>query len=93
MEWLDNLYARYMTGENPEDIYTDYKTHIAAEADEARHTPIPKDTAKLLTAWESWRQGDTDRLSQWLNQDGTALTPEATRMLYDGFDMREAQSQ
>ena len=92
MEWLDNLYARFMAGENPESLFAEYKTHEAVEADEAKHTPIPKDTAKLMAAWEEWQQGDTDGLVPWLTEDGTALTPHATRMLYDGFELREAQS-
>ncbi len=89
MEWLDNLYGRFMAGENPETLYAEYRVHAELDEAEARHTPIPRETAKLMAAWDNQ---DWEALEPWLTRDGTAITAEGTRILVDGWGIAEAQS-
>ena len=88
MDWIDDLSARLTNGDDPSQIFEDFKAHRAAEAAESRRTPIPTATAKLMAAFEA---GDWDTLEPWLN--GDSLTAEATRMLLDGWDIQDAVSQ
>ncbi|MCP4897347.1 MAG: hypothetical protein GY906_10285 [bacterium] len=96
--WIDDLYNRFVHGDDPGELHGEFKERVAEDQARERMTPIPPESMRLLRAFEGDLINDrptsdyeTLEAMGALNQEGN-LTPEATRKILDAYELQDRQS-
>lgn len=93
-DWIDDIYDRFVNGENPGELYLDLKDRLTEERARQRMTPIRPESMRLLRAFEGdgiVSDYETLEAIGALNREGN-LTSDATRNLLDTWDTMDRQS-